>query len=161
MNVQSVEIDFAQIAESLEKLSASINELTSLGVIRSRKFVSDFAEWLVTQIYGGSIAQSKTQKYWDVKIGTEKIQVKAHSKAIDNPNRWSQVKGPDKFDALIILVLTRNFKVREFYRIPSRQLKPYLKPYNRDYKVDWNDIGAWKISKEDIPNSDKFFVFFA
>ena len=44
MNGQSGQIDFAQISDSLEKLSASINELTSLGVIRSRKFVSDFAE---------------------------------------------------------------------------------------------------------------------
>ena len=160
MNVRGGEIDFAQIAESLEKLSASINELTSLGIIRSRKFISDFAEWLVAQIYGGSIAESKTQKHWDVKVGTEKIQVNAHSKAIDNPNRWSQVKGPDRFDTLVILVLTKSFKVREFYRIPSLQLKPYLRPYNRDYKVNWNDIGAWKISKEDITNSDKFSVFF-
>lgn len=160
MSKQRETTDFAQIAESLERLSAAINELTSLGIIRSRKFISDFAEWLVVQIFGGSIAQSKTQKNWDVQVGAEKIQVKAHSKAMDNPNRWSQVKGPDKFDTLIILVLTNSFKVREFYRIPSRQLKPYLKPHNRDYKVNWNDIGEWKITKDDIPNSDSFAVFF-
>ena len=98
----------------------------NLGVIRSRKFISDFAEWLVAKIYGGSIAGSKTEKYWDVKVGMERIQVKAHSKAIDNPNRWSIVKSPDRFNTLVIMVLTKDFKVREFYRIPSRELKSLI-----------------------------------
>lgn len=77
-----------------------------------------------------------------------------------NPNRWSQVKSIDKFDTLIILVLTENFKLREFYRIPSEQLKPYLKPYDSDYKVNWDDIKDWKISKKDIPEFSSFSIFF-
>jgi len=152
--------DFGNIAESLEKLSTAINELNRAGVIRSRKFVSDFAEWLVAKMYDGSIAPSKTQKHWDVKVGTEKIQIKSHSKAMDNPNRWSQVKSIDKFDTLIILVLTENFKLQEFYRIPSEQLKPYLKPHDSDYKVNWDDIKDWKISKKDIPEFSSFSIFF-
>jgi len=152
--------NFSAIAESLEKLSTAIDELSRAGVIRSRKFVSDFAEWLIAKMYGGSIAPSKTQKHWDVIVGTEKIQIKAHSKAMYNPNRWSQVKSIDKFDTLIILVLTENFKLQEFYRIPSEQLKPYLKPHDSDYKVNWDDIKDWKISKKDIPEFSSFSIFF-
>ncbi len=160
MNESYKKDNFVQIAESLEKLSTAIDELKRSGVIRSRKFVSDFAEWLIAKMYGGSIAPSKTQKHWDVEVGGEKIQIKVHSKAIDNPNRWSNVKSIEKFDTLMILVLTENFKVREFYRIPSKQLKSYLRPYGSDFKVNWDDITDWKISKKDIPGFDRFSVFF-
>ena len=82
-------MDYTQIAQLLEKLSTARNTLTSLGVIRSQKVIPDFAEWLVAQIFGGSLAPSKTQENWDVKVGTEKVQVKEHAKARDNRNRWS------------------------------------------------------------------------
>jgi len=160
MNEPYKEDNFVQIAESLQKLSTAINELKRAGVIRSRKFVSDFGEWLIAKMYGGSIASSKTQKHWDVEVGAEKIQIKVHSKAMDNPTRWSQVKSIEKFDTLIILVLTENFKVREFYRIPSEKLKSYLKPYDSDYKVNWDDIKDCKISKKDIPDFNRFSGFF-
>ena len=152
---------YHEIAKAIQRLSDAINDLAEYRVIRSRKVVSDFGEWLVVQMYDGVLASSKNKEYWDVEVGSEKIQVKTTSKAEDNHNRWLEIKNPNRFDTLMVIVLTTQFKVREFYRISSQELHPYLTPYGDNYKVKWDDIKEWMISKERVPNCDKLAVFFA
>jgi len=104
------------VVAALDKIAAGLRELASLRVVRSRKFASDYGEWLVSRIFGGSLAPSKTQKGWDVRVGDERIQVRTHSKAPDNPNRWSSVKGkPDGFDSFVVVILDESFRVAELY----------------------------------------------
>lgn len=153
--------NITRITRSFDKLSSAIDDLTDLGVIRSRKYLPDFAEWLVAQLYSGKLAESKTQKYWDVKIKNNKVQVKAHSKAVSNSNRWTPIKDINKFDILVIVVFTVNFKVRELYHIPTQKLKPYLKPYKKNYKVNWNEIKEWEVKKDSFHDLNELSVFFA
>ena len=97
MTEENPQID--DIVAALDSIAEGIHSLQELGVIRSRKFVSDYGEWIVCQLFGGRVAKSKTQRGWDVLANDERIQVKTHSKAFDNPNRWSSIKGgPDDFD---------------------------------------------------------------
>jgi hypothetical protein len=44
----------AKVVGAIDQLSAGIESLKALGVIRSRKAFADFAEWVVAQILVGS-----------------------------------------------------------------------------------------------------------
>src|SRR5439155_6270375 len=122
----STEIE--RIAATLAKIAEAMQELRSLGVLRSRKLAPDFSEWLVTQLFGGKFAESKTQKGWDVYTHSEQIQGKMSFVPDDPANRWSYVGDKHPFDALVLVVLSDTFRVRELYKIPQRDLLPLLKP---------------------------------
>jgi len=76
-----------RIATAFAAMAKAIEELKKHSVFRSRKGVPDFSEWLVAQIYKGRLAESKTQKGWDVQTESEKIQVKASFTPHDPGNR--------------------------------------------------------------------------
>ena len=154
------ENDISRISDALERLSSAMRDLKDLDVLRSQKILSDFSEWLIARIYHGEIAYSRTQTGWDVMVDSERIQVKAHAKAESNPNRWSTITDPSKFDSLVLLILSSTYKVREFYKISSNELIQYLKPYKHGYKLNWDDIQAWNIPKEKIPNYDNLSILF-
>ena len=111
MTAKGSQIDISQISEALERWCFAMRDLKDLGVVRSQKVFSDFSEWLVAEIYGGERPQSRAHPGWDVLVGSEKVQVKAHAKGVDNPNRWSTIKDPEKFDSLVLLILSSTYKV--------------------------------------------------
>lgn len=78
--------------------------------------------------------------------------MKAHAKGEDNPNRWSTIKDPEKFDSLVLLILSSTYKVQEFYKISSKELLPYLKRDKQGYRLNWDDIAKWRIDNDKIPN---------
>jgi hypothetical protein len=160
MTSKTLKSDVSQISGALERWSSSISDLKNLGVVRSQKVLSDFSEWLVAEIYGGERPQSRAHPGYDVLAGSEKIQVKAHAKSQDNPNRWSTIKDPENFDTLALLILSTTYKVQEFYRISSKELHPYLKPYKQRYRLNWDDIVRWRIDKDKIPNFQRLASFF-
>lgn len=149
-----------RVASALERLRTGISELKSLNVIRSRKWISDFGEWLVAETYEGSLAESKTQKGWDVKVEDRNIQVKTSFEPDDPANRWSFVSDPKGFDALVLIVLTDAFKIREFYKVPATDLRPLLKEDKQGLRLNWNDIAKWKIRKVDIANYERLSLLF-
>ncbi len=147
------------ILTALDGIASGMRTLNTLGVIRSRRFVSDYGEWLVTQIFGGTRADSKTQKGWDIELNGERIQVKTHSKAADNPNRWSSVSGaPEDFDSLAVVVLDESFWVKDVYKIPSDRLQEVMDRTTN--KVMWSDLGpSSRISDLNLPKGvERLFV---
>lgn len=139
-----------QVIAALDMIVSGMEQLRTLGVLRSRKLASDFSEWLVAQIYEGELAQSKTQKGWDVRATNEKIQVKVSFKPDDPANRWCYVGIQQDFDSLVLLVLSDSFKVAELYKIPHAELLPLLKPDKQSPRLNWNDLKPWWVSVKEL-----------
>lgn len=157
---KTLKSDVSQISDALERWCSAISDLKNLGVVRSQKVLSDFSEWLVTEIYAGERPRSRAHPGYDVLAGSEKIQVKAHAKSEENPNRWSTIKDLEKFDTLVLLILSTTYKVQEFYRISSKELRPFLRADKEGYRLNWNDIASWRIDKDKIPNYQKLAPLF-
>ncbi|HSZ59238.1 MAG TPA: hypothetical protein VK797_26590 [Tepidisphaeraceae bacterium] len=132
----------AKVVGAIDQLSAGIESLKALGVIRSRKAFADFAEWVVAQIFGGELAPCKVQPGWDVLAHGERLQVRSHSKAADNPNRWSTVKGGD-FDSVVIVVLNESLRVTELYKVPAGKL---LSVQFIPGRLRWDDLAGFPAS---------------
>ena len=160
MTSKTLNSDISQITNALQRWCSAISALRNLGVVRSQKVLSDFSEWLIAEIYGGERPRSRAHPGYDVLVGSEKIQVKAHAKSEDNPNRWSTIKDPEKFDTLALLILSPTYKIQEFYRISSKELRSYLKPDKQGYRLNWDDIASWRIDKDEIPNYQRLAPLF-
>jgi len=156
-----VQVDIQKVTKALQSWVHAVAELKDLGVVRSQRVVTDYAEWLVAEIYGGTRARSKTQRDWDVILGTETIQVKAHAKAEDNPNRCSTISAnPENFDALVIVVFSSNLRVREFYSVPSKDVVGLLRQEGKSSRLYWGDLRKWQIPSEELPNYDTLAPLF-
>ena len=84
----------------------SLNHLKELGVVPNKKdFTSQLGEWLVETIYEGKRAESGIQKYWDVKVAAELIQVKTHAKAKTNSARWSSIKLDEDAELTKVIIM--------------------------------------------------------
>lgn len=129
-----------EIVDAIDQISAGIERLKSLGVIRSCKFYQDLAEWLVAQLFDGTLATSKIQQHWDVQCDRDCVQVRSHWKAIDNPNRWSNTKGT--YDVLVILVFNQLLRVSELYRIPAAEVG---KLRSSDGRLRWDASSEWRL----------------
>lgn len=150
----------SRIAAAFEIMSKAIEELKSLGVLRSRKGTSDFSEWLVAEIYRGTLAKSKTQKGWDVATDKEKIQVKVAFVPDSVANRWSYIGIKHYFDSLVLVVLTDAFKVRELYKIPKDKLIPLLKNDEQGLRLNWKDLKNYQIHKQAIMDCERLGQLF-
>src|SRR5436309_12607285 len=106
--------EIAEAVTAIEQIAWGIDRLKALGVIRSRKFFGDLAEWLVEQLFSGMLASSKNQPNWDVNCDGQCVQVRSHWKSLDNPTRWSNAKGV--YDVLVIIVFNESLRVSELYR---------------------------------------------
>lgn len=149
-----------QVAAALNRIADAISNLRQLGVVRSRKLTSDFAEWLVVQIYEGTLAESRTQQGWDVQAGNENVQVKVSSVPESPANRWSYVNDPNGYDSLVLVVLTDQFKVREFYKIPSSIVTENIRRDAQGLRLNWSDVQQCRISRDQIPNIYRLSMLF-
>lgn len=128
-------IDLADLSvrELLALWAGSVQELRSRGVVRTfNSPISDIAEQLVALHYGGERGPSN-QKTWDVQVGTELLQVKALLRNGGGKRRnLSPVRSDDGYDAVIVVVFTKELKVEQAVRIPREvvndlfERRPYL-----------------------------------
>lgn len=134
-----------EVVAAIDQIACGMDRLKSLGVIRSRKAYADLAEWLVAQVFGGSLAPCKNQPHWDVACQEGRVQVRSHSKAVDNPNRWSTTKGV--YDILVVVVFNESLRVSELYRVPFAEVARLRRPNDR---VCWDDLQEWRLRSGDI-----------
>lgn len=122
---------------------------------------SEIAEWIVTEIYGGVRAQSKTQAGWDVKVGRRKIQVKSHAKDLTNKNRWTYIKYDEVADItdIIIIIFTSDFVIKEFYEISWKDALGYIKRDNKHLTIRWDSIAKYKKDINSLPRQDIVKLF--
>lgn len=156
-----IPIDVSKIIDALDRWCSARVELTELGVVRSQKVLSDFAEWLVAEIYGGERVTSRSHPGYDVVAGSERIQVKHAAKAKGNPTRWISINSREQFDSLVLVILSTTCRVQEIYKISSEELRPYLKADSQGHRLNWDDIAAWRIEKHRIPNYPRLASLFS
>ena len=155
--------DYSLIHQHLKSYIEISANLKSVGILRNKKdFTSQVGEWLVSELYDGTFAESSTQKDWDIKVGNDFfIQVKAHAKAIDNPNRWTEIKyGSDaKISELIIIVFTHDYKLKEFYKLPWKIAQTKISEDKTRRLIRWNHISEFKVEFKSLPKQNLVKLF--
>ncbi|OYU82544.1 MAG: hypothetical protein CFE24_15065 [Flavobacterium sp. BFFFF2] len=154
--------DYTNIKATLKKHHESLDELKNHKVIQNKKdFTSQIGEWFVSELYGGTRAQSGIQKDWDIIVSESYIQVKTHSKAITTKARWSVIKKnyDAKINVLIIVVFTENYKLREFYKLPWEDAYRLITSQKSRDVIHWDHLNKYKINIEELPNQSVVSLF--
>jgi hypothetical protein len=115
----SVDLAGLSVRELLALWGGSLCELRRRGVVRTfNSPIGDIAEELVALHYGGEPG-SFSQKTWDVRVGTEFLQVKALRRNEGGKRRnLSPIRSDDGYDAVIVVVFTEELRIEKAIRIP-------------------------------------------
>jgi len=115
----SVDVAGLSVRELLALWGGSLRELRRRGVVRTfNSPIGDIAEELVALHYGGERG-SFSQKTWDVRVGTEFLQVKALRRNEGGKRRnLSPIRSDDGYDAVIVVVFTEELRIEKAIRIP-------------------------------------------
>jgi len=107
------------VRELLALWSGSLRELRRRGVVRTfNSPIGDIAEELVALHFGGERG-SFAQKAWDVRVGTELLQVKAlRRNEGGRRSNLSPVRSDEGYDAVIVVVFTEDVRLEKAVRIP-------------------------------------------
>jgi hypothetical protein len=147
------------VRELLVTLYETKAALRKLGVLRSERLTGELGEWLVETAYYGTRAKSTTQTGWDIKVskgGQEvRIQVKAHAKGQKNGARWTDINrgSLDYFERLVIVVLSDDYFVKEWYDIPTPVLRQVLVPTKKSHVVNWESVKAYAVDWRKLPGA--------
>jgi hypothetical protein len=116
-----VEVDLTNmtIRDLLATWAGTLRELRRRGVVRTfNNPIGDIAEELVALHYHGERG-SFSQKTWDVRVGTELLQVKALRRNQEGKRlNLSPVRSDDGYDAVIVVVFTEGLRLEKAIRIP-------------------------------------------
>jgi len=108
-----------------------LEELKQREVIRTRNNpVADYAEWLVTQSLGLSLAANSRAGYDAINAREERFQIK--SRRFDPSNKSRQLSvirnlEAKEFDYLIGILFEKDFTVKEAYIIAHELIKKYAR----------------------------------
>jgi hypothetical protein len=114
-----IELADLSVRELLALWAGSLRELRRRGVVRTfNSPVGDIAEELVALHYDGERG-TFSQKTWDVRVGTELLQVKALRRNEGGKrSNLSPVRSDDGYDAVIVVVFTEDLRLEKAVRIP-------------------------------------------
>lgn len=133
--------------------------LRQKGVIRSERFTGELGEWLVEVAYEAERAAATSQRGWDVKERSagksSLLQVKTHAKGKKNGARWTEVRPEclELFDRLIIVVLSDDYFIREWFDIPKEALRAMLTQSGKSWIVKWDDAKSHAIELRNLRGS--------
>jgi hypothetical protein len=145
------------IRKLLNSLYEAKVQLRVKGVIRSERFTGELGEWLAECAYGGTRAKATTQKGWDVTVpttsGSDLLQVRSHAKGKTNNARRTEIKPDsiDLFDRLIIIVLSDDYFIKEWYDIPRDALRTLLTQSGKSWVIYWDEAKAHKKALDELP----------
>jgi len=107
------------IRELLALWASALRELRNRGVVRTfNNPIGDIAEELVAIHYGGERG-SFTQKTWDVRVGTDLLQVKALRRTgLRTRRNLSPIRSDDGYTAVVVVVFTEDLRVDSALRVP-------------------------------------------
>lgn len=155
--------DYSLTHKHLKSYIRNLEKLKSDGIIRNKKdFTSQVGEWFVAELYDGTFAERSIQKDWDIRIGKDYfIQVKAHAKAIGNPNRWTGIKYSSKanINELIIIIFTHDYKLKEFYRVPWIEAQTRITEDKSRRLIRWNRLKEFKVDIMTLPKQELVQLF--
>ncbi len=145
-----------QIRAAIDNLVCAKERLSALGVVRSERLVSEIGEWFFTALYGGDRAGTSVQKGWDIMLNDKKIQVKTHAKGDKNTARWTDLNYYDEnsFDELVIIVFTKTFQLKEFYRAPSKAVMGKAEKRSGKRQIKWDKLQDYRIELSKLPHQE-------
>lgn len=140
---------------AINKIVEGKKSLRELDVIRSERLVGEIGEWLAESIFGGERAKSSSQKGYDLIIDSKKYQIKTHAKGDKNNARWTQFKyNKGEFDFFIIIVMSKEFYLKEVYRIDEEILFSRIDETKKQRVVDWDKYQEFKIPLDQLSNQE-------
>lgn len=155
--------------EALTHFFAAMDGLRNMGILTNQKdFTGQLGEWLIEVIFDGKRAKSGVQEGWDVDISGHRIQVKAHAKNDTNTTSWTPLANPaiGIADELIIVVFSKAYKLKAFYRIPWEQAvqiaRTTVSKKNGNavkHKIHWKDIARYSQDIGTLPKQDVISFF--
>ncbi len=153
--------NYLKIREALNDLAEAKQRLSDLNVIRSERLVGEIGEWFFTAIYGGKRAISSSQKGWDIELDDKKIQIKTHAKGDKNNARWTEIdeEKVKEFEELVIIVFTKEFYLKEFYKIQKEAIGNLLEQSGKIKVLKWEKLSHHKIELECLPNQKIIKIF--
>lgn len=145
--------NIAEARHALDQIAQAKETLRRLDVIRSERMTGEIGEWLIEQIYGGARAASTSQKGYDLEIDGLRYQVKTHAKGDNNSARWTEFKYErGVFDFFIILVLSKEYAIKELYRIPEHVVFERINETLKQRVLKWDDFSDCLVPIGDIDN---------
>jgi len=154
-----------RVRELLRTLYETKASLRELGVLQSERFTDELGEWLVEKAYNGTRVDSTSQPGWDV-IATEggreiRLQVKAHAKGKKNNARWTEIHADSlaHFDRLVIVVLSDDYFIKEWYDIPTHAVRQVLVPTRKLPVVNWDKVQGYAIDWRKLPSAALILSF--
>jgi len=127
----STNIETMPVAELLSTYRRILRELRRRGTIRTNNApAGDFAELLVQQYLGGQLAETPSEKGWDISANGKQYQVKA--RLVDDPRNNGQrllsVFRSWGFDLGVIVLFDDDFKVWKASIVPVETMRQRTYP---------------------------------
>lgn len=152
---------YEEISEAIDALNNTRRRLKELGVFRSKKWHSEFGEWLVSELLDGARALSSTQRGWDVQAGEKTYQVKTHFLPCGDANRYNDMgKGNLQFDELVILGLNDFMKVTDVFKLTQQQVDARLSRRKQSL-IYWSQLEDVRWDVSSLPTYTHLQRFFA
>ncbi|PPL04273.1 hypothetical protein [Parapedobacter indicus] len=156
--------------EALTRFFEAIDGLRDQGIVINQKdFTGQLGEWLVEVILNGKRATNACQGGWDVDVNGCRVQVKTHAKDDTNRTAWTSLANPSSeiADELIIIVFTKTYKLKAFYRVPWDQAVSLIRTTtarknDREiirHKIHWKDIVMYSQDIGMLPKQDIISFF--
>ncbi|RKS02841.1 hypothetical protein [Flavobacterium sp. 102] len=129
--------------QAFEDYFLAVKKLRDLNIIVNKKdFTSQLGEWLISEMYGATIATNGKQKDWDMKFEEKHIQVKSHSKAKTTTRSNTDFKYADNacIDLFVIVIFDEDYKLKNIYEIPWNIALELKTKNTKDPVIKWNEI---------------------
>lgn len=155
MNYEAQERPIRNLVDALKALRE--------GGVTSNKtdLTCQISEWLVKEIFNGTLASTSINKDWDLMVGEKRVQVKAHAKAATNKNRKTYISYNEAalIDELIIVVFTQDYALREFYCIPWSKALQLISHNKGGSILSWSRLNEYQLDIESLPNQPVISLF--
>lgn len=129
VTISNVDIKKLSIHGLLALHCDALGELQNRGVLRTMNNpTGDYAEWLVSQAFGLSLAGNSVSDYDAISESGKKIQIKARRVTPTSKSRQlSAMRNLDAegFDELVVVIFDESFHVAEAYLIPHSVVCEY------------------------------------
>ncbi len=151
---------YTTVRQYLDSLVEAKRMLRELDVIRSERLVGELGEWFAEAVFGGARAVSTSEKGHDIINRGRKVQVKTHAKGDNNNARWTEFKyRRGEFDDFIIIVMTKEFRLKEVYHIPEEVVFERINEDKKQRVLDWDAYPEYSVPLDELPNQELVSLF--
>ncbi|WP_282054518.1 hypothetical protein [Maribacter luteus] len=136
--------------ELISQFIYSWKQLKEEGVVKNQKdFTGQIAEWLIAELYNGTLAENGKQKDWDLIADNLKYQVKGHAKSKTSKRRDTDFNYNmnSELDVFVIVVFNEEFKLKNIFQISKSEIfeKKLIENRNKGSVILWSKLENYDI----------------